>query len=143
MIYAITETTDPLVSYINDDPVRPYIPLDKRVNDTARIFALMEDDKVLAMVCAKFCKGVPANEAQLMDEVSNPDTVVFYTIWSYRAGAGAQLITEGLEKVKQEFPNITRFVTLSPCTNMAERFHLRNGASIFRVNSGSVNYEYT
>ena len=142
MIYAITETTDPLVSYIADDPVRPHIPLDKRVNRNARIFALMEDNNVSAMVCAKFCEGVPSNESQLMDEVTNPDTIVFYTIWSYKAGAGAQLINEGLEKIKQDFPNIKRFVTLSPPTKMAERFHLKNGAEIYRINAGSVNYQY-
>ena len=142
MIYVISDLTDPFTSYVKDDPVRPHIPLNQRINDTAKIFALIENNQVSAMVCGKFCEGVPSNESQLMGEVTNPDTIVFYTIWSYSPGAGARLINEGLEKVKSEFPNIKKFVTLSPQTEMAERFHLRNGASIFRINSGSVNYEY-
>jgi len=142
MIYVISNLADPYTAYVKDDPVRPHIPLEQRVNDTAKIFALIENDQVSAMVCAKFCEGVPANEAQLMYEVADPDTIVFYTIWSYTPGAGAKLIREGLKQVKGNFPNIKRFVTLSPQTKMAERFHLRNGATVFRINSGSVNYEY-
>jgi hypothetical protein len=142
MIYVISDLTDPFTSYVKDDPVRPHIPLNQRINDTAKIFALIENDQVSAMVCGKFCEGVPSNESQLMREVTNPDTIVFYTIWSYSPGAGARLIREGLEQVKINFPNIKRFVTLSPQTKMAERFHLRNGATVFRINSGSVNYEY-
>ena len=142
MIYVISDLADPYTAYVKDDPVRPHIPLEQRVNDTAKIFALIENDQVSAMVCAKFCEGVPANESQLMYEVTDPDTIVFYTIWSYTPGAGARLIREGLEQVKVNFPNIKRFVTLSPQTKMAERFHLRNGATIFRINSDSVNYEY-
>ena len=142
MIYVISDPTDPYAAYIKDDPVRPYIPLNQRINGTAKIFALIENEQVSAMVCGKFCHGVPANESELMQDVADPDTIVFYTIWSYNPGAGAKLIREGLEKVKSEFSDIKKFVTLSPQTEMAERFHLRNGASIFRINSGSVNYEY-
>ena len=127
---------------VKDDPVRPHIPLNERVNDNAKIFALIENEQVAAMVCARFCNGVPASEAELLVSITEPDTIVFYTIWSYTTGAGARLINEGLDLVKSEFPNIKKFVTLSPQTKMAERFHLRNGATVFRVNAGSVNYEY-
>ena len=78
----------------------------------------------------------------LEDNTDNPDTVVFYTIWSYKPGAGQQLIREGLKQIKNQLPNVKRFVTLSPPTEMARKFHLRNGANVFRVNDGSVNYEY-
>jgi hypothetical protein len=37
---------------------------------------------------------------------------------------------------------IKRFVTLSPKTEMAKRFHLKNGAIVFRENEETVNYEY-
>jgi hypothetical protein len=33
-------------------------------------------------------------------------------------------------------------VTLSPKTDMARKFHLKNGAKIFRENEETVNYEY-
>ena len=142
MIYVISNISDSYTAFVKDDPVRPHIPISERVNDNAKIFALIENEQLAAMVCARFCNGVPANEAELLVPITEPDTIVFYTIWSYTPGAGARLINEGLEQVKDNFPNIKRFVTLSPQTKMAERFHLRNGATIFRINSDSVNYEY-
>lgn len=142
MIYVISNISDPYTAFVKDDPVRPHIPISERVNNNAKIFALIENEQLAAMVCARFCNGVPANEAELLVPITEPDTIVFYTIWSYTPGAGARLINEGLEQVKDNFPNIKRFVTLSPQTKMAERFHLRNGATIFRINSDSVNYEY-
>ena len=142
MIYVISNISDPYTAFVKDDPVRPHIPLSERINDNAKIFALIENEQVAAMVCARFCNGVAANEAELLVPITEPDTIVFYTIWSYTSGAGARLINEGLDRVKSEFPNIKKFVTLSPQTKMAERFHLRNGATVFRVNTGSVNYEY-
>ena len=37
---------------------------------------------------------------------------------------------------------VKRFVTLSPCTEMARKFHLQNGAIELRQNEWTVNYEY-
>lgn len=143
MIHTIIDSSDPYLAYIKDDPVRPHIPLEERVNQRSRIFVLLDQDKVNAIVCAKFCKGIPASEHELLENDSNePDTVVFYTIWSYAPGAGAKLINEGLDKVKTSLPNIKKFVTLSPTTDMARKFHLKNGASVYRVNPDSINYEY-
>jgi hypothetical protein len=39
-------------------------------------------------------------------------------------------------------PEITRFITLSPKTEMAKRFHTKNGAGVYRENDETVNYEY-
>jgi len=44
--------------------------------------------------------------------------------------------------IQEQFENIKRFVTLSPKSEMAKKFHLKNGASIFRENEDTVNYEY-
>jgi len=143
MIHTIIDPSDPYLAYIKDDPVRPHIPLTERINQKSQIFVLIEQDAVNAVVCAKFCKGIPSSERELLEDTSaDPDTVVFYTIWSYAPGAGRKLIVEGLEKVKTNLPNIKKFVTLSPTTEMARKFHLKNGASIYRVNSDSINYEY-
>ena len=71
------------------------------------------------------------------------NTAIFYTIWSYKPGAGRQLIFDSVQYIKSNKPNISRFVTLSPKTEMARRFHLKNGAIIFRENIESINYEYT
>ena len=71
-----------------------------------------------------------------------PTTAVFYTIWSYAPGAGRNLIFEAVDYIKTTYPSIRRFVTLSPKTEMAKRFHIKNGAITFRENQETVNYEY-
>jgi hypothetical protein len=67
---------------------------------------------------------------------------VFYTIWSYAAGAGRSLITEAQQDIKSQKPEVETFVTLSPKTEMARRFHHKNGARTYRENADSVNYLY-
>ncbi len=61
---------------------------------------------------------------------------------SYSPGAGQKLIMEGLQAIKQQLPSIRRFVTLSPMTEMARKFHIKNGAVVYRINPDTVNYEY-
>jgi len=39
--------------------------------------------------------------------------------------------------------HLTRLVTLSPLTEMAEKFHKRNGAKLLQRNVWSQNFEYT
>lgn len=143
MIYLIPNLNDPLATYLKDDPVRPHIPHEQRFGDNKKVFALTEDNNVKAVVCAKLCSTIPSTEKELLeDNTETPDTAVFYTIWSYSPGAGQKLIREGLQKVQAELPNVKRFVTLSPTTELAKRFHLKNGAEVFRVNDDTVNYEY-
>lgn len=143
MIYTIKDLSDPLASYLKDDPVRPHIPHEQRFGANRQVFALTDENTVRAVVCARLCSTIPSSEEELLsDQSDNPDTAVFYTIWSYQPGAGQQLIREGLKQIKETMPKIKRFVTLSPTTDMARRFHLKNGANIFRVNTESVNYEY-
>jgi hypothetical protein len=85
------------------------------------------------------------DQAQLEDManmVESATTAVFYTIWSYAAGAGRELIQEAQRSIEQEFPGIETYVTLSPKTEMARKFHLKNGAGVYRENSDTVNYIY-
>jgi hypothetical protein len=93
-------------------------------------------------VCVALQDFVPSSVAELAHEALVPNTAIFYTIWSYAPGAGRELLEETVEEIKQRFPNITRFVTLSPKTEMARRFHHKNGAVTFRENEDTVNYEY-
>ena len=143
MIYTIKNLLDPMAGYLKDDPVRPHIPLEQRFGCNKHVMALTEQEDVQAVVCTKLCKGIPSNEAELLlDTKEEPDTIVFYTIWSYKPGAGQQLIRASLEYIRSQMPNVKRFVTLSPQTEMAKRFHTKNGAHIFRINFDTVNYEY-
>jgi hypothetical protein len=41
-----------------------------------------------------------------------------------------------------ERPEVTTYVTLSPKTEMARKFHLKNGAEVFQENETTVNYLY-
>jgi hypothetical protein len=141
-LYHIRELTDPLVSLIKDDPVRPHIPLEQRVNDTAEILMLKAGEQVLAATCMAWLKDIPEDEQDLIDMDKTRDTAVFYTIWSYSPGAGQQLIKAAADWLRQDYPDIKAIVTLSPQTKMAERFHLKNGATVRRQNQTSVNYQY-
>ena len=143
MIYEIKDEQDPYSRYVLEDPVRAHIPLVERFGNNRHVFALLDDNLITAIVCSKLCSVVPNNEQSLLeDNCKNPNTIVFYTIWSYKPGAGQKLITEGLKLVKSKFSNIDKYVTLSPPTEMARRFHLKNGATVYRVNEDTVNYEY-
>jgi len=92
---------------------------------------------------------VPITESQLdwmsseswSAEDTTPDTAVFYTVWSYSKGAGREIILEAAKHIK-ETKGVTRFVTLSPLTQMAERFHLRNGAVLLNKGELCQNFEY-
>lgn len=143
MLQFIKDLTDKLLEFIKDDPVRPEIPTDFRVSDGRMVAALVdEEQKPEAMVCVSFHDFVPENVEGLKKTTQVPTTAVFYTIWSYKSGAGATLLVEAVKSIKEQYPSINRFVTLSPKTNMARRFHLKNGAIILKENDETVNYEY-
>ena len=142
MLQAYTTITDDLETLIKDDPVRPEIPVTQRVNANSRIYVLKDGEKTQAVTCVKFLNNIPAAVDDLVDLVESATTAVFYTIWSYTAGAGRDLIREAQKSIEAEFPGIQTYVTLSPKTEMARRFHLKNGAGVYRENSDTVNYIY-
>ena len=130
----ITDANDPLLDYIKDDPVRPEIPREFRVG-TNKFVGTLVDERPLAMICVSLM-------ADLHLTAGLVTVAVFYTIWSYAPGAGVDLLRATVARIQEEFPNITRFVTLSPKTEMARRFHIKNGAFVLSENSETVNYEY-
>jgi hypothetical protein len=143
MLHFITDLTHKLLSFIKDDPVRPEISTDFRVSNGRIVAALSDnDDDPDAMVCVSFHDFVPAGVDDLSNVSEVPTTAVFYTIWSYKAGKGQELLFRAVKGIQEQYPSVTRFVTLSPKTNMARRFHLKNGAIVFRENLETINYEY-
>lgn len=142
MLHFINSLTDPLIEYIKDDPVRPEIPKEFRVSENSEILAIVEEGRPKAIVCVAYRDFVPQDCDELMTSPVDPFIAVFYTIWSYTAGAGRDLIFEARKTLPTRKPQISKFVTLSPQTEMARRFHIKNGATIFRENASSVNYEY-
>lgn len=144
MLYLLRDLSESLADLLKDDPVRPHIPYVERIGSNKDVFVLQGDDNsALAITCVSYQHHVPRTEDELFEHVEEPDCAVFYTIWSYRPGAGRQLINDAVQYIQSTKPQITRFVTLSPQTELARRFHIKNGASVFRQNEDTVNYEYT
>ena len=142
-----------------DDPVRPHISAEWRIMCGREVYALYEDQYAQyappleegkrAVICVGYTNTVPITESQLdwmssdswSAEDTTPDTAVFYTVWSYSKGAGREIILEAAKHIK-ETKGVSRFVTLSPLTQMAERFHLRNGAVLLNKGEECQNFEY-
>lgn len=142
--------TDYYLNFIKDDPVRPHLPTFWRVDPNREVYVLEDDEtnEVQAVICVAYCNEVPTDEGEL-EKFSTPATTdepigniaVFYTVWSYKPGAGRKLVLGTAQLIKDTM-QVIRFVTLSPQTEMARQFHLRNGAVVLQVNTTSVNYEY-
>jgi hypothetical protein len=141
-LHRIRDITDPLVRIIKDDPVRPHIPLEQRINDAAEILILKAGEEVLAATCMQWLSTVPEDEEDLVEMEKDKSIAVFYTIWSYAPGAGSTLLQQAASWLKSEYSELKGIVTLSPQTPTARRFHLKNGAKIRKENPTSVNYEY-
>ena len=142
MLHLIKDIADSFFSFLTDDPVRPNIPTIERVGSNKDIFVSRENDEVTAITCVSYQETVPTKESELFEQCSQPTVAVFYTIWSYKPGAGRQLILDSVKYIKENKKEIVRFVTLSPKTEIARRFHLKNGAVVFRENEETINYEY-
>jgi hypothetical protein len=143
MLEFIKDISHTLLSFIKDDPVRPEISTNFRVSDGRMVAALTDDEKnPEAMVCVSFHDFVPSDIKELDNTAQVPTTAIFYTIWSYKSGKGQELLFRAVKGIQEQYPSVTRFVTLSPKTNTARRFHLKNGAIILRENIDTTNYEY-
>ena len=143
MLHIITDLTDKFLSLLKDDPVRPEIPASSRVNEASKIFVLLDEHDVpCAVTCVRFMNLIPQSVEDLWAVTASPTTAVFYTIWSYQAGAGRKLIQATQAYLREQEPTVTTYVTLSPKTEMARKFHLSNGASMLADNETTVNYLY-
>lgn len=139
MLDRITSLDDPRLRILEDDPVRPHIPAHQRVTDRGTIFLWCDNDEIKAAVCVMFCDHIPASEEDMFTEAQDRSVAVAYTIWSYSAGAARELIFAVRDLVKD---TVRELVTLSPQTEMAERFHMRNGAEFLRENATTWNFRY-
>ena len=125
-----------------DDPVRPSISPKERLSPGRWVNMYLEDGQIGAIVCWTYRCNIPTTEAELLSkEMWNDDKIklILYSIWSYKKGCGRKLVEEMLSFYGKYD---TRIITLSPKTEMAERFHLSNGAVLLKTNEETVNYEY-
>ena len=126
-----------------EDPVRPELTVEFRTSPGRTIYALLDDQgERAATICVAYTKMVPTNTQEL-DKFTDPDghIAVAYTVWSKERGAGRLIVNQLIAHARKQ-DQITRVVTLSPLTDMARRFHLRNGAVELQVNPTTQNFEY-
>lgn len=132
-----------------DDPVRPHLTPNYRTAPGREAFVLEgEDGRPRAVICCAYTNQVPIDELELdefsqaasADETTPPTTAVFYTVWSYDRGAGRDIVFAAQQHTQTR--GCTRWVTLSPLTEMAERFHTKNGASLIARGTTCQNFEY-
>ena len=131
---------------IVNDPVRPHISFEERVGPGRDVFVLDDDNvnvgNIRAVICVAYCTDIPTNEAELKEFTSPRGTsAIFYTVWSYDKGAGRQIVNEVFDLLKSE-TGLFRFVTLSPLTEMARKFHISNGAKFIAKHMDCQNFEY-
>ena len=133
------------IDHINtkEDPVRPELTVEFRTSPGRTIYALLNDKgQRAATICVAYTKMVPTTTREL-DRFTDPDghIAVAYTVWSKERGAGRLIVNQLIAHARKQ-DQITRVVTLSPLTDMARNFHIRNGAVELQVNSTTQNFEY-
>lgn len=144
MKYCIQSVSGRPELWESSDPIHPDVGPEFKTAKGRDVYGLMTPDgEWKAFMCLARTVNVPRNMKEL-DEMTDPSgsVVVPYTVWSFEKGAGREMINEVLWVAKVVLKSVERVVTLSPTTMMAEKFHLRNGATKFRINEDTVNFEY-
>ena len=132
---------------VSNDPVRPELDLEWRKSFDRKIFGLESNNKIEAVMCLAFTNDVPhtVRELDLMSKINkyeqNADTVIAYTVWSNKKGAGKKIMEEALQYAR--INGFRRIVTLSPLTPMATHYHIKNGAKLIGLNPTTQNFEYS
>ena len=143
------ETLEQVYALCQDDPVRPHISADQRLQKGKDVLILRDDkENITAVICIAYTNAIPTNEKELeyyaqaaSQDGQHGSIAVAYTVWSYQKGAGREMVLQARDFIKKHRP-VTRLVTLSPLTIMAERFHIRNGATLLAVHPYAQNFEY-
>ena len=138
---------------IQEDPVRPELDNIFRTSYGRKIFGVRYKNEIHAVMCFAFTNKVPKDVTQLdkfshdafLQSTQRGQTVgqiaIAYTVWSKKRGGGKLIVKEVFKKIKKS-NHLNRLVTLSPLTDMATKFHLRNGAKLLQVNESTQNFEY-
>ena len=137
----------------SEDPVRPELDNWFRQQYGRKIYGLQDGDEIVAVMCFAFTNDVPGSVEELdsFSKVAHMEAIhragvqgriaIAYTVWSRKRGGGQKIVEEVYKMIKKS-NHLTRLVTLSPMTDMARKFHTKNGAKELRVNKDTVNFEY-
>ena len=128
------------LEHIAKDPVRPHISKEWRTRSGREVYVLERDGEVAACICVAYMDEVPTSEKDM--KRVGIECAVFYTVWSYKPGAGREIVNGVAEHIKSQRPWVKRFVTLSPLTEMARKFHIKNGAKFIGKHHDCQNFEY-
>tara|TARA_A100001037_G_C14879451_1_gene513277 strand:+ start:157 stop:717 length:561 start_codon:yes stop_codon:yes gene_type:complete len=138
---------------ISRDPVRPELDNDFRTSYGRKIYGVKYKDEIHAVMCFAFTNKIPKTVKELdllskdafLQSAQRSQKIgkiaIAYTVWSTKRGGG-KLIVKEVFKVIKKSNHLNRLVTLSPLTEMARNFHLRNGAIELQVNETTQNFEY-
>ena len=121
---------------LSSDPVRPHI---NKVELGKQVYVL---DDLTAVICICYCTNIPTDEKELEEYRDDTGSIaVAYTVWSNKPGAGRTIVNK-LLKLMTSKTEIKRLVTLSPLTDVASKFHIRNGAKLIKKSTTCQNFEY-
>ena len=137
----------------SDDPVRPELSNEFRTSFGRKIYGVKYQGEIRAVMCFAFTNNIPKTVDELdllskdafLQSAHRDQNVgkiaIAYTVWSKKKGGGKLIVKEVYKMIKKS-NHLNRLVTLSPLTEMARKFHLRNGAVELQVNDETQNFEY-
>ena len=138
---------------ISKDPVRPELDNIFRTSYGRKIYGVKYKDEIHAIMCFAFTNRIPKTVKELdlmsrdafLQSVTRDQKIgkiaIAYTVWSTKKGGG-KLIVKKVFKMIKKSNHLNRLITLSPLTEMARNFHLKNGAEEIQVNEETQNFEY-
>ena len=139
---------------IEEDPVRPELSNEFRTGYGRKIFGVKYQGEIHAVMCFAYTNEIPksveelekmSHDAYLQSTLRDQNIgriAIAYTVWSKKKGGGKLIVKEVFKKIKKS-NHLNRLVTLSPLTEMATKFHSKNGAKLLRINENTQNFEYT
>ena len=137
----------------SEDPVRPELDNIFRTSYGRKIYGVKYKDEIHAVMCFAFTNKIPKSVRQLdllskdafLQSAQRDQNVgkiaIAYTVWSKKKGGGKLIVKEVFKMIKKS-NHLNRLVTLSPLTEMARNFHLKNGAVEVQINEDTQNFEY-
>jgi hypothetical protein len=136
-----------------EDPIRPELDNVFRRSYGRKIYGVKYKGDIHAVMCFAYTNEIPKNVEEL-DKFSHDaylqsaqrdqnigQIAIAYTVWSKKKGGGKLIVKEVFKKIKKS-NHLNRLVTLSPLTEMALKFHSRNGAKLLKINETTQNFEY-
>ncbi len=137
----------------SEDPVRPELNNEFRTSYGRKIYGVKYKGEIYAVMCFAFTNKIPKSVKDL-DKLSKDaflqsalrdqkvgKIAVAYTVWSKKKGGGKLIVKQVFKMIKKS-NHLNRLVTLSPLTEMATKFHFRNGAKLLHINETTQNFEY-